>query len=65
MDPIILIFLSIAGLAGGFVGAQVGGGALVTLPALLYLGLAPAGAVATNVLSALAALVLAAIKLLI
>lgn len=53
MDPSILIFLILAGVAGGFVGAQVGGGALVTLPALLFLGLTPASAVSTNILSAL------------
>ena len=53
MDPSTLVFLILAGAAGGFIGAQVGGGALITLPALLYLGLAPAEAVATNVISAL------------
>lgn len=47
--PIILIF---AGFIGGFIGSEVGAGALVTLPVLLFLGLPPAAAVATNVLSA-------------
>ena len=46
---IILIF--IAGLAGGFIGAQVGAGSLVTLPVLLFLGLEPALAIGTNILS--------------
>lgn len=46
-----IIILSIAGLVGGFVGAQVGGGALITLPALLFVGLDPALAIGTNILS--------------
>mgnify|MGYP001615985447 FL=1 len=53
MDPSTLVFLILAGLAGGFIGAQVGGGALVTLPALLFLGLTPSGAVSSNIISAL------------
>lgn len=46
------IFLIIAGFVGGFIGSEVGAGALITLPALLFLGLPPAAAVATNALSA-------------
>lgn len=45
------ILVSLAGLIGGFVGAQVGAGALVTLPVLLFLGLEPALAIGTNILS--------------
>jgi len=46
-----LIFISLAGLVGGFVGAQVGAGALITLPVLLFLGLTPTLAIGTNILS--------------
>lgn len=42
----------VAGLAGGFLGGQVGSGALITLPALLFIGLEPSVAIATNILSA-------------
>lgn len=41
----------IAGFFGGFVGAQVGSGAMITLPALLFLGLPPTLAIGTNILS--------------
>lgn len=44
-------FISFVGLIGGFVGAQVGAGALITLPALLFLGLSPTLAIGTNILS--------------
>ena len=46
-----IIFISLAGLVGGFIGAQAGAGALITLPALLFLGLEPTLAIGTNVLS--------------
>jgi len=48
-----IIIVSITGLVGGFIGAQVGGGGLITLPVLLFLGLNPIVAVATNRFSAL------------
>ncbi len=41
----------ISGFIGGFVGAQVGAGAMITLPALLFLGLEPALAIGANILS--------------
>jgi uncharacterized membrane protein YfcA len=47
-DPFVLFVLALAGLAGGFVDAVVGGGGLITIPALL-LGL-PAGTPLTTVL---------------
>jgi uncharacterized membrane protein YfcA len=47
-SPIVLLLLAIAGLAGGFVDAVVGGGGLITVPALL-LGL-PARTALTTVL---------------
>jgi uncharacterized membrane protein YfcA len=46
------LLLVVIGFIGGFVGSEVGAGALITLPALLFLGLSPAAAVATNSLSA-------------
>lgn len=45
------IIIIIAGFLGGFVGAQVGSGAMITLPALLFLGLSPVLAIGTNILS--------------
>jgi uncharacterized membrane protein YfcA len=45
-----LVLLSLAGFAGGFVGSQVGGGALITMPALLFLGVPPVLAIGTGIL---------------
>ncbi|OGG42164.1 hypothetical protein A3A21_02155 [Candidatus Jorgensenbacteria bacterium RIFCSPLOWO2_01_FULL_45_25b] len=47
-----ILLMSLVGLIGGFVGSQAGAGSLITLPALLFLGLPPALAVGTNILSA-------------
>lgn len=52
MEDAATIILLFAGFAGGFIGSEVGAGALITLPVLLFLGLPPATAIATNVLSA-------------
>lgn len=46
------VALLIVGFIGGFLGSEVGAGSMITLPALLFLGLSPAVAVATNALSA-------------
>ncbi|MBU0981649.1 TSUP family transporter [Patescibacteria group bacterium] len=43
-----ILFVSLAGLIAGFIGAQVGGGGLITLPVLIFLGLTAPVAVATN-----------------
>jgi uncharacterized membrane protein YfcA len=48
MDPSLLIILIILGFVAAFVDSVVGGGGLITLPALLFSGLNPAAAVATN-----------------
>ena len=40
-----ILLMSLVGLIGGFVGSQAGAGSLITLPALLFLGLPPALAV--------------------
>lgn len=47
----LIIFTS--GVLAGFIGAQVGGGGLITLPTLLAMGLNPAVAIGTNRLAAL------------
>lgn len=51
LDPSILIILIIFGFLASFIDSVVGGGGLITLPALLFIGLNPAGAVATNKLA--------------
>lgn len=45
-----ILFLLVAGFLGGFIGAQVGSGAMITLPALLFLGIPPTLAIGTNML---------------
>lgn len=57
-----ILFLSIAGFLGGFVGAQVGSGAMITLPALLFVGLSPVLAIGTNMLPSWATNVVAFVK---
>lgn len=46
-----LIMISVAGFVGGFIGAQVGSGAIITLPALLLVGLPLPIAIGTNSMS--------------
>lgn len=48
MDPLQLVLLAVAGLFAGFVDSIVGGGGVITLPALLAAGLPAHTAVATN-----------------
>lgn len=50
-DILILAFLT--GIASGFIGALSTGGGLISIPALIFLGLAPSSAIATTRLSAL------------
>lgn len=52
MDVSIVIILFIFGFLGAFLNSIVGGGGLITLPALLFVGLPPATAIATNKLAA-------------
>ena len=42
------IFIFITGLVAGFLGATVGGGGMVAVPALMFLGFSPQSAVAIN-----------------
>lgn len=52
IDPYIAIALFAAGLVSGFVDSIAGGGGLITVPALLLVGLDPKSALATNKLQA-------------
>jgi hypothetical protein len=45
-----IAILLVVGFLGGFVGAQVGSGAMITLPALLFFGISPTLAIGTNML---------------
>jgi uncharacterized membrane protein YfcA len=51
LDPSLLIILLVFGFLASFIDSVVGGGGLIALPALLFTGLNPAGAVATNKLA--------------
>ena len=48
LDPLILLSLTGVGLLAGFVDAVAGGGGLIGIPALLFVGLPPVAALATN-----------------
>lgn len=52
MEFSTVIVLFIFGFLGAFINSIVGGGGLITLPALLFVGLPPATAIATNKLAA-------------
>ncbi|WP_088043290.1 TSUP family transporter [Bacillus sp. EAC] len=51
LDPSLFITLIIFGFLAAFIDSVVGGGGLITLPVLLFTGLPPAAAVATNKLA--------------
>jgi len=48
LDPLVLLALAAVGMLAGFVDAVAGGGGLVAIPALLFAGLPPVAALATN-----------------
>lgn len=52
LDIVKVFVLSFFGFVGAFINATVGGGGLITLPALLSVGLPPSAAIATNKLAA-------------
>lgn len=52
IDLSIVIILIFFGFLGAFINSIVGGGGLITLPTLLFVGLPPATAIATNKLAA-------------
>ncbi len=56
------IIIFVAGLLSGFLGATVGGGGLISLPALLFLGFPPQYAVAINKVGDVGAFIPAVIK---
>ncbi|WP_144549700.1 TSUP family transporter [Bacillus sp. X1(2014)] len=51
LDPSLLLILVVFGFLAAFIDSVVGGGGLIALPALLFTGLTPAAAVATNKLA--------------
>jgi len=53
MDYLPLLFLFLAVAVSGFIGIHVGGGGLIAVPALLFSGLSPAAAIATDQLAIL------------
>lgn len=52
LDPTMLILLGVVAFAAGFIDAVAGGGGMLTVPALLSIGLPPHLALGTNKLSA-------------
>ncbi|MDN4493325.1 TSUP family transporter [Ureibacillus aquaedulcis] len=52
LDLVKVMIIIFFGFVGAFVNATVGGGGLITLPALLSVGLPPSAAIATNKLAA-------------
>lgn len=57
-----ILIVCVAGFIGGFIGSQVGAGAIITLPALLLIGMPLPLAVATNTLSGWLINVVAGVK---
>ncbi|WP_018662675.1 TSUP family transporter [Heyndrickxia acidiproducens] len=51
LDPSLLVILIAFGFCAAFIDSVVGGGGLISLPALLFTGLSPSAAVATNKLA--------------
>ena len=51
LDPQIILILILFGFLAAFIDSVVGGGGLIALPALLFVGLNPTAAVATNKLA--------------
>lgn len=54
------VIIFIVGLASGFLGATVGGGGMIAIPALLFLGFSPQAAVAVNAVGDVGAFIAAA-----
>lgn len=51
LDPSLIIILFLFGFLAAFIDSVVGGGGLISLPALMFTGLSPSAAVATNKLA--------------
>lgn len=52
LDTLTIVLLFFFGFIGAFLNAVVGGGGPITLPTLMFVGLPPATAIATNKLAA-------------
>lgn len=52
-DVVVPLLAFLTGIASGFIGALSTGGGLISIPALIFLGLTPSSAIATTQLSAL------------
>lgn len=52
LDISVIVILFVFGFLGAFINSIVGGGGMITLPVLLFVGLPPATAIATNKLAA-------------
>lgn len=59
-DIWVLVLLGCVGVIAGFVDAVAGGGGLITIPALLSVGISPVGAIATNKAQAIVGTTMAA-----
>lgn len=60
LDPLVLLALAAVGLLAGFVDAVAGGGGMIGIPALLFVGLPPVSALATNKLQGVVGTAMAA-----
>lgn len=61
LDPLVLLALAAVGLLAGFVDAVAGGGGMIGIPALLFVGLPPVSALATNKLQGVVGTAMAAV----
>ena len=61
VDPLILLALAGVGMLAGFVDAVAGGGGMIGIPALLFVGLPPVSALATNKLQGVVGTAMAAV----
>lgn len=48
LTPLVILLLALTGFASGFINAIAGGGGLIALPILLWMGVPPLNALATN-----------------
>ena len=61
LDPLVLLALAGVGMLAGFVDAVAGGGGMIGIPALLFVGLPPVSALATNKLQGVVGTAMAAV----
>ena len=53
MDPFILLLVFLVGIIASYIGTNAGGGGLISIPAMIFLGLPAQMAIATNKVGAL------------